>query len=67
MFKRVHNTSHSAASKASEAASSKSQILARRLARPLSAEEIECVAGGLRGSGGHTVDAGSGCTPDIGD
>jgi hypothetical protein len=41
------------------------RILARRLARSLTAEEIESVSGALSPS--HTYQAGTGYFPDIGD
>jgi hypothetical protein len=43
----------------------RARILARRLARSLTVEEIESVSGAL--SIGHTHQAGTSCTPDIGD
>jgi hypothetical protein len=49
-----------------EAGSGRTRILARQLARPLTAEEIEVVAGGLRMVGG-TCSAGTCCVPDCDD
>ena len=43
-----------------------SRILARQLARPLTAEEIEVVSGARRAAGG-TCSAGTCCTPDCDD
>jgi len=43
------------------------RILARQLARPLTSEEIDFVAGGLRAAGGGTCSAGTCCTPDCDD
>src|SRR4051794_32421402 len=45
------------------------RILARQLARPLTSEEIDFVAGGMRaaGAGGGTCSAGTCCTPDCDD
>jgi hypothetical protein len=62
----------------SEAASGRSRILARQLARPLTAEEIDVVAGALRAAGGPvaggalraaggTCSAGTCCVPDCDD
>ncbi|MBP2294987.1 hypothetical protein [Azospirillum rugosum] len=42
------------------------RILARQLARPLTAEEIDVVAGGMRAAGG-TCSAGTCCVPDCDD
>jgi hypothetical protein len=47
----------------SEARSGRTRILARQLARPLTAEEMDVVAGGLRTVGG-TCTAGTCCVPD---
>ena len=43
------------------------RILARQLARPLSNEEIDFVAGGARAAAGGTCSAGTWCTPDCDD
>ena len=43
------------------------RILARQLARPLTSEEIDFVAGGMRAAGGGTCSAGTCCTPDCDD
>ena len=63
----------------SDAESGRSRILARQLARPLTAEEIdvvaggmravasEAVAGGLRAMDGGTCSAGTCCCPDCDD
>lgn len=65
MFNRVHNASHGAANKASlEAATSRSRILARRLARSLTDKEIECVSG-ARAS--DTYAGGTAVKPDTND
>jgi hypothetical protein len=50
---------------ASAPASSNALILARRLARPLTAEEIEAVAGGIRES--HTYAGGTQLNQDMSD
>jgi hypothetical protein len=52
---------------AHEAESSRSRILARQLARPLSADEIDVVSGGLRAVDGGTCSAGTCCCPDCDD
>lgn len=66
MFNRVHKAAHDCADKAwPKAASSGSRILARRLVRSLTAEEIECVSGAR--IGGATYAAGTYVTPDISD
>lgn len=66
MFNRVHKAAHGAADKAlPEAASSRSRILARRLARSLTTEEIDCVSGAR--AGGATYAGGTSVTPDIND
>ena len=43
------------------------RILARQLARPLSSEEIDFVAGGARAAASGTCSAGTCCTPDCDD
>jgi hypothetical protein len=43
------------------------RILARQLARPLSNDEIDFVAGGARVATGGTCSAGTCCTPDCDD
>lgn len=54
------------ATSSSEAGRDPARILARQLARPLTAEEIDVVAGGLRAAGG-TCSAGTCCVPDCDD
>jgi hypothetical protein len=68
MFKKDHiaaqTNEHDTASV--EAESGRTRILARQLARPLTAEEIDVVAGGMRAAGG-TCSAGTCCVPDCDD
>ena len=55
-------------SQKSEKAEGSSRILARQLARPLTAEETEVVAGARRASArGGTCSAGTCCVPDCDD
>jgi hypothetical protein len=55
------------ASKKSEKSEASPRILARRLARQLTTEEIEVVAGARRAMAGGTCSAGTYCTPDCDD
>lgn len=68
MFKKDHTVSQGRANDMSlaEAGNGRTRILARQLARPLTAEEIDVVAGGLRMAGG-TCSAGTCCVPDCDD
>ncbi len=50
----------------SESGQGPTRILARQLARPLTVEEIDVVAGGMRAAGG-TCSAGTCCVPDCDD
>jgi hypothetical protein len=54
-------------SKKAEKGEGRSRILARQLARQLTAEEIEVVAGARRKMAGGTCSAGTYCTPDCDD
>ncbi len=53
--------------KKSEKNEARPRILARQLARQLTAEEIEVVAGARRAIAGGTCSAGTYCTPDCDD
>ena len=68
MFNEDHTASQKRENDMSpgEAGSGRTRILARQLARPLTAEEIEVVAGGLSMAGG-TCSAGTCCVPDCDD
>jgi len=68
MFNKDHTVSQECENVMSldEAGSGRTRILARQLARPLTAEEIDIVAGGLRMAGG-TCSAGTCCVPDCDD
>ena len=62
----MFNKDHIAVQPREDDVSSGTRILARQLARPLTAEEIDVVAGGLRMAGG-TCSAGTCCVPDCDD
>ena len=68
MFKKDQTVSQERANDMSlaETGNGRTRILARQLARPLTAEEIDVVAGGLRMAGG-TCSAGTCCVPDCDD